>query len=137
MTTSLPAWEAHLLQGQHRKPVLTDPSRGLAPAWATNRIDLIESVPYFRQAQAGIYQHDKTLLGALVDGFSGDHAYFDDEIVITKLDGGGDFCKDPDMRNPSTRLEAARRSMGEGRSVGLIIGWLLLPVLDFFGWPCS
>ncbi|KAK3372254.1 hypothetical protein B0H63DRAFT_550740 [Podospora didyma] len=89
------AWEDHLLNPgapagvKYRHP-------GGAPAWATNRLDLIESLDYYRQAQSG--------------------------IVITKLEGGGTACKDPNLARTSTRLPAALRSMINGSPVGLILG---------------
>ncbi|KAK4198942.1 hypothetical protein QBC40DRAFT_340870 [Triangularia verruculosa] len=102
-------------------PSAIDP-RGLAPAWAENRTDLIESLPFFRQAQQGVYQHDKVILGALLDGYGGEHSYFDDDIVITKLDGGGDISIDAYMRHSTSRLEAAQKAKDKQSSIGLIIG---------------
>ncbi|VBB73873.1 Putative protein of unknown function [Podospora comata] len=101
--------------------VTVDP-RGLAPAWAANRTDLIESLPFFRQAQQGIYQHNRIIRGALLDGREGKHSYFDDDIVIIKLDAGGDITNSGYMRRSTSRLEAAQRAKDEQSPVGLILG---------------
>ncbi|KAK0707229.1 hypothetical protein B0T21DRAFT_416398 [Apiosordaria backusii] len=106
---------------KYNGPSTVDP-RGLAPAWAENRTDLIESLPFFRQAQQGVYQHDKIILGALIDGYGGEHSHFDDDIIITKLDGGGDISIKAYMRHSTSRLEAAQRAKDKQSSIGLIIG---------------
>ncbi|KAK4161252.1 hypothetical protein QBC43DRAFT_358057, partial [Cladorrhinum sp. PSN259] len=93
-----------------------------APAWAENRADLIESLPYFRQAQQGVYQSDMIVRGALIDGYGGDHTHFDDDIIITKLDGGGDATVGAYQRHASARLSAAQATMDQGSSIGMILG---------------
>lgn len=92
------------------------------PAWAENRADLIESLPYFRQAQQGVYQFEMMIHGALIDGYGGVHTHFDDDIIITKLDGGGESSIDPHEKHASARLLAAQATKEAGMSVGLILG---------------
>ncbi|KAK4183462.1 hypothetical protein QBC35DRAFT_356154, partial [Podospora australis] len=112
--------------------------RGWAPAWAANRTDLVESLPYFRQTQQGVYQHEKTLHGALIDGFGGEHTYFDDDIIITKLDGGGDKNIDAYSRHLGARIEAARNALRDKHPVGIILGSHAtdLPILIVPAKPC-
>ncbi|KAK0669277.1 hypothetical protein QBC41DRAFT_392099, partial [Cercophora samala] len=111
----------HVGSLDHDDQFMVDP-RGLAPAWAETRTDLIESLPLFSQTQQGIYQYDKIMRGALLDGYGGEHTHFDDDIIITKLDGGGDISVNGHMRHSTSRLEAAQRAKDEQSSIGLIIG---------------
>ncbi|KAK4461231.1 hypothetical protein QBC42DRAFT_287753 [Cladorrhinum samala] len=108
----------------HRKQLAVDP-RGpwtRAPAWAENRADLIESLPYFDQAQRGVYQSGMVIHGALIDGHGGEHVtHFDDDIIITKLDGG--HGEESSIVDPyEKQLLAAHATKEAGRSVGLILG---------------
>ncbi|KAK3996234.1 hypothetical protein QBC44DRAFT_232276, partial [Cladorrhinum sp. PSN332] len=110
--------------GQRAEKLAIDP-RGpgnRAPAWAENRAHLIESLPYFRQAQQGVYQSGMIIRGALIDGYGGQHTHFDDDIIITKLDGGGDSSIGAYKRHASARLSAARATQEQGSSIGIILG---------------
>ncbi|KAJ5688953.1 hypothetical protein N7462_003345 [Penicillium macrosclerotiorum] len=61
---------------------------GSPPAWAHTRTNLCESCPRFKAVQGAAYTNQNKLIGFLIDKDSGERAYADHEIIITRAGGG-------------------------------------------------
>jgi hypothetical protein len=49
------------------------------------RPDLCDAIPWFRATQGGLYHLNGFCWGFLVDSDSGERAYIDEEIIITRV----------------------------------------------------
>lgn len=112
------AYERSLIPELDHKQDL-DP-RGRAPAWASNRNDLSETLDYFHNMQGGVYTMDKVILGILLDKHGGVRSYMDAEIVITRISGSDQHNTAPSFAK--FRLESAQNNMKKNHPVGIIIG---------------
>ncbi|EEH17663.2 hypothetical protein PABG_00226 [Paracoccidioides brasiliensis Pb03] len=112
-------------------PILTTgttPPCGSPPAWASNRPELCDALPWFRSLQGGCYFLDGYCWGFLVDADSGSQAYLDDEIIITRIGGGceknknGELVQTKPHTGSGTIFDALMNSMKHEIPVGMIIG---------------
>ncbi|KAK2739436.1 hypothetical protein FQN57_006565 [Myotisia sp. PD_48] len=101
---------------------------GNPPAWASNRIQLGDALPWFRSVQGGSYYLDNICHGLLIDGDCGARSFIDEEIVITRVGGACDKNKEGELvqkkdHDPNgAPLRSLLNSMRFEIPVGLIIG---------------
>ncbi|KAJ5833593.1 hypothetical protein N7474_001904 [Penicillium riverlandense] len=89
---------AKALRLRIKKPSLElGPVSGNPPAWSEKRPDLCDAIPWFRATQGGLYHLNGFCWGFLVDSDSGERAYIDEEIIITRVGGGCTKDKDGNL----------------------------------------
>ncbi|EAS30635.2 uncharacterized protein CIMG_11674 [Coccidioides immitis RS] len=100
---------------------------GTPPAWAVDRPELCDALPWFRSTQGGCYFKDGIAFGVLIDGDAGDRAHLDHEVVITRVGGGCikvggklQLTEDIDIKNPAFR--ALIFNLEHDIPVGLVVG---------------
>ncbi|WEW56506.1 hypothetical protein PRK78_001951 [Emydomyces testavorans] len=100
---------------------------GSPPAWAVNRPELCDALPWFRSTQGGCYHLDGTAFGVLIDGDSGKRAYLDHEVVITRVGGGcskenGELVLKRDVHDKNHAFTAFMFNLKYQIPVALILG---------------
>ncbi|PGH20387.1 hypothetical protein AJ80_03655 [Polytolypa hystricis UAMH7299] len=98
------------------------------PAWALQRSDLCQTLPWFNSLQGGCYLIDDFCFGFLLDAHSGAGSYMDEEVIITRVggssadDGNGNLNPVKDQTDDTTRIRYARNNIKYEVPVGVILG---------------
>ncbi|GLA64946.1 hypothetical protein AtubIFM54640_006680 [Aspergillus tubingensis] len=103
-------------------------TEGHPPAWAENRPELCDALPWFRSVQGGVYHNGNICWGFLIDADCGIRSYLDDEVVITRVGGGctkdanGNLVLIKDQDGDSAAMSSILNSMELKVPVGIVIG---------------
>ncbi|KAJ5124416.1 uncharacterized protein N7515_008241 [Penicillium bovifimosum] len=90
--------QAKKVPSDHTQAAISDqvlePVHGEPPAWAENRQQLCDAIPWFHCTQGAMYHHEGFCWGFLIDADGGARTHIDEEVVITRV--GGCCTKDPE-----------------------------------------
>ncbi|KAJ5138753.1 Oxoglutarate/iron-dependent dioxygenase [Penicillium bovifimosum] len=101
---------------------------GEPPAWAENRQQLCDAIPWFHCTQGAMYHSEGFCWGFLIDADGGTRTYIDDEIIITRIggcctkDSEGNLALQKNQEADSTLARSIIASLNSKLPVGLIIG---------------
>ncbi|GKZ58573.1 hypothetical protein AnigIFM49718_004398 [Aspergillus niger] len=112
----------------NQPPLPDQETEGHPPAWAQNRPELCDALPWFRSVQGGVYHNGNICWGFLIDADCGIRSYLDDEVVITRVGGGctkdadGNLVLIKDQDGDSAAMSSILNSKELKVPVGIIIG---------------